>query len=165
MTITEFCDRHHACPEGREWALANCRTMQEAWETARPNWVVWIATQHGVLDEATRRGFGLFAAGRVRHLRGEATDEELRAARDAEGDAGAARAAAWAARAAAWADAGADAGAAAQAAAWAAAWAAEWAAERAAEWAAASAAAAAAEREAQAAWLRENAKPNWEAKP
>jgi hypothetical protein len=127
MTIIEFCDRHQACPEGREWALANCRDMREAWGKAQPEWVVWIATRPGALDDGTLRRFALFSASRVRHLMrdprsthaldvaerhadGLATDEELAAARDAARDARAAardatlaaeRDAAWAAWAAA----------------------------------------------------------------
>ena len=53
MTVTEFCDRHRACRDGREWALANCRDMQEAWDKAKPELVVWIATRPGVLDDST----------------------------------------------------------------------------------------------------------------
>jgi hypothetical protein len=81
-----------------------------------------------------------------RHANGDATDEELAAARAARD---AAWAAAWAARDAAGdaaGDAAWDAGAAAGAAAWAAAWAAAGAAAMAAAWAAAGAAAWAAER-------------------
>ena len=150
MTITEFCDRHRACPDGRAWALANCRDTQEAWDTARPEWLIWIATRPGVLDDRTLRKFAAWSARQVqrlmtdprsthaldvaeRHADGIATDEELAAARDAAGDA---------VRAAA--------GDAARAAAWAAAWDAAWAA------------AGDAAGDAQAAWLRENATPNWE---
>ncbi len=118
------------------------------------------------LSDRQRREFALWCAERVRHLmtdprstaaldvvarhlRGEATDEELAAARDAawagSAAAAAAWAAAWAAEAAeaaasdaAWAAsaAAAWAGSAAAAAAWAAAWAVARAAPRAAAWAA-----------------------------
>ena len=179
MTITEFCDRHDACAEVREWALANCKTMQEAWDTARPDWLIWIATRPGVLDHRTLRRFAVWSARRVQHLvsdrrgphaldvaerhaDGLATDEELASARDA----------AWAAAGAvepdaAWAAARAASRAAAQNAALAA-WDAAGAAARAA-WDAARAAWDAARaawdtaRAAQAAWLRANATPNWEA--
>ena len=137
MTITEFCDRHRACKDGREWALANCKTMQEAWDTARPDWLIWIATRPGVLDDRTLRKFAVWSPRQVQHLMtdprsthaldvaerhadGLATDEELAAAWAAARDA--------------------------------------WAAARAA-WHAARASA----RDAQASWLRENATPNWEA--
>jgi hypothetical protein len=214
MTITEFCDRHCACPDGREWALANCTTMQEAWDTARPEWVVWIATRPGVLDDRTLRKFAVWSPRQVQHLMtdprsthaldvadrhadGLATDEELAAARDAAWAAAwaaarvtaldvaqAARAAAraaWAAAQAAARDAALDVAQDARDAAWAAALAAAVAAARdAARDAQAAAGAAAldvaqdardaagdaawaAARVAQAAWLRANAKPNWEA--
>ena len=208
MTITEFCDRHAACPEGREWALDNCHDLPHAWETIRPDWLVWMATCPGVLDDRTLRRFAVWCARQVQNLmkdqrsldaldvaerytEGRATDDKLRAARaaawaakDAARDAArtaarAAKDAAWfaaasagyaaawaaegAARAAAWAakDAARDAAA---SAGYAAAYAAEGAAEGAA-WDAARDAAWEAARAAQAAWLRANAKPNWEAKP
>ena len=171
MTITEFCDRHRACSDGREWALANCKTMQEAWDTARPDWLIWIATRPGVLDDRTLRKFAVWSPRQVQHLmtdpmsthaldvaerhaEGLATDEELAAARDAAVDAEEA-AARCAAQAAARCAAQAAARCAAQDAAGASARAAARAAARDAAWAAA--------RDAQAAWLRANATPNWEA--
>ena len=156
MSIIEFCDLHNACKDGREWALAHCRDMDHAWETLKPEWLIWVATRKGVLDERTLRLFAVWCARQVQHLmqdkrslaaldvaerhaNGQATDEELMIARD---DAfAAARAAAWAA---------------ARDAAFAAAGDADWAA-----FAAARAAAWAAARDAQAEWLRANAKPNW----
>ncbi len=173
MSPAEFCDLTDPCYAGREWALANCQDMGEAWANARPDWLVWIATRKGVLDDLALRRFSAWSARQVQHLMtdprslavldvaerhadGLATDEELAAARDA----------AWAAaRDAAW-----DAGAAWAAwAAWAArdaAWAAAWDAARAAAGAAARDAARAAARDAawdaQAAWLRANATPDWE---
>ena len=123
MTIAEFCDAHCACLEGREWAMSNCKTMAEVWLTAKPEWLLWVATRRGVLDNRTLRTFAVWSARQVQHLMsdprslaaldvaerhaiGSATDEELAAAwaaaRDAARDA--ARAAARdAARAAAWA--------------------------------------------------------------
>jgi hypothetical protein len=159
MTITEFCDRHRACHDGRAWALANCTTMQEAWDTARPEWLIWIATRPGVLDDRTLRKFAVWSPRQVQHLMtdprsahaldvaerhadGLATDEELAASRAAAREA-----------------AGAAAGNAAWYAAWDAARDAAWYAARAAAGNAAWYSAVAA----QAAWLRENAKPNWEA--
>ena len=170
MSIIEFCDRHDACTDGREWALANCRDMDHAWEVLKPEWLIWVATRDGVLDDRTLRLFSVWCARQVQHLmtdprsvaaldaaerfaNGEATADELAAAEAA------ARAAAGAA---AWAGAWAAADAAADAA-WAA-----WAAAEAAAWAAAGAARDAARDESiklQAGWLRANAKPRWEAKP
>ena len=178
MNIIEFCDRHRACEDGREWALSNCRDMDHAWDVLKPEWLIWVATRNGVLDERTLRLFAVWCARQVQHLmadprsvaavdvaerfaNGEATADELTAARAA-------------AEAAAWAAARAAAGAAAWAAADAAAWAPEAAARaaRAADAAAVDAADAEAVRAAwaesekrQAGWLRANAKPSWEAKP
>ena len=145
ITITEFCARHRACPEGRAWARSNCRDMQQAWDTACPDWLIWIATRPGVLDDRMLRRFAAWSARQVQHLMadprsthaldvaerhadGLAADDELDAAGDAAGDA------AWDAAAAAARAAGAAAGAAA------------WDAARAT----------------QAFWLRANATPNWE---
>ena len=139
MSIIEFCDRHHACADGREWALANCRDMDHAWEVLKPEWLVWVATRDGVLDDRTLRLFAVWCARQVQHLmtdprsvaaldaaerfaNGEATADELAAARDA-------------ARAAASGAAGAAAGAARDESI-----------------------------KLQADWLRANAKPRWETK-
>lgn len=141
LTVAEFCDRHDACSEGCTWALANCKTMREAWDTAKPEWVLWIATRPGVLPDRTIRLLAVQFARTVEHLttdersrnalnvaerhaNGQATDEELAAARDAASAAASAAARA-AASAATWA------------AAWDAAWAAAWDAARAAASAAA----------------------------
>ena len=108
MTIQEFCARHGACDDGRDWATAKCRDMAHAWDTLHPGWLIWVATRRGVLDDRTLRLFAVWCARQVQHLmteprsfaaldvaerhaNGQATDEELSAAREA------ARAAAWAA--------------------------------------------------------------------
>ena len=97
MSPAEFSDIFSACHEGRDWAVANCRDMGEAWATARPDWLVWIATRPGVLDDRTLRLFAVWSARQVQHLitdprslaaldvaerhaDGLATDKELRAA-------------------------------------------------------------------------------------
>ena len=112
--IREFCDTHHACSEGRDWALANCTDMADAWGKLQPEWLLWVATQPGVLDDRTLRLFACWSVRQVWHLlsaersrnavevaerfaNGEATAEELTAARAAAWAAArdAARAAAW----------------------------------------------------------------------
>jgi len=161
MSIAEFCELHYACKEGREWALANCKAMADVWVTACPGWLVWVATRPDVLDDRTLRLFAVFCARSVEHLltdqrsrdaidvaerfaKGEATAEELSAARDAARDA-ASYAASDAARAAS--DAASDAA---------------WSAARDAAWSAARSAARDAARSKQADWLRKNAAPNFE---
>ncbi len=134
-TIAEFCENFHACPEGRDWALANCESMADAWDKAKPEWLIWVATREGVLDDRTLRKFACWSVRQIWHL---LTDERSRhavevAERFADGLASAEELAA--ARAAAW-----D-------AARAAAWAAAWDAARDAAWAA------------QSQWLRSNATP------
>jgi len=152
MSVLEFCNRHGACPEGRKWALANCRDMDHAWETLTPEWLTWVAMREGVLDDRTLRLFSVWCYRQVQHLmtdprsvaavdvaerfaNGDATVEELKVARAA------ATATAWATSAAAWAAADAAASRAAASAAWTESL------------------------KLQAEWLRANAKPNWETKP
>ena len=127
MTVKDFCDRHAACREGKEWAIkTGAPDMAALWtrEDMRDDWRLWIATRPGVLDDRTLRLYACWCVRQVWHL---LTDERSRKAvevaeRYAEGRAtieelAAAGAAAWdAAWAAAW-DAASD-------AAWAAAWAA-----------------------------------------
>jgi hypothetical protein len=184
--MIDFLKRHDACEEGVDWATNNCSSLMECWNKAKPEWVIWLATREGVLTDRELHEFGLWSANQVRHLMtdprstaaldakrkwldGEISDDELRAAWAAVWAAdAAARGAAWAAWDAAKSAARAAALAAKSAAraavwdsalaAWAAdvaAWAAEWAA-----WAAEYSAWVAA-RESQAAWLRENTKPNF----
>jgi hypothetical protein len=143
MNMKEWLRKHDACPEGYKWAVSNCSTMQDVWDAAKPEWLVWVATRPGVLDDITLRRFACRCADQVWHLLtdkrsrhavetaelfcdGKATLEELAAAM-----------------------------AAATAAATAAAWAAEWAA-------AAGDAATAAAWDAQSQWIRANAKPNFD---
>ena len=179
MTIQRFCDIHQACKDGREWALTNCASMQDVWNTIKPEWLAWIAFRRGVLTDRELRLFAVWAARQVQHLmndprsvqaidtaerfaNGNATKEELSAAWAAAGDAAwaaswdAARdAAAWAAQnAAAAQDAARDA---ARTATWTAS--ARTAAARTA-WASREAAWAAA-LYAQAEWLRKNTHPNF----
>jgi hypothetical protein len=162
-SIEAFCRTHGACHEGRAWALANCKDMAEVWDTAKAEWLLWIATREGVLDDRTLRLFACWCVRQVWHL---LTDERSKnavevAERYADGKATEAELAAarTAARAAAVAAAVAAASYAARAkaldAAWAAAWDAALHAASYAAWDAASAAASAAAWDAQAAHLRD----------
>ena len=188
ISVAEFCDRHGACKDGRDWALANCDSMLAAWQTLKSDWLVWVATRPGVLTDRELRLFLVFCARQVEHLladqrsrdailvaekfaNGEVTTAALDAARDA------ARVAANAASDAASDTAGVAALDAARVAANAAsdaasdtagdaagdaAWVAALVAAGVAAWDAALAAARAAARDAQADWLRKNTRPNFE---
>ena len=157
--MRKWLEEHYACKEGYEWAMQNCSTMQEVWDTAKPEWLAWVAVQ--VLTDKELHEFSLFCAESVRHLMtnpcstnaldvkrrwldGQATDEELDIARSD----------AWSAE-----------GSVAWSTAWSAAWsaarpAARPAAQSAARLAAQSAAWSAAESD-QAQWLRNNTTPRF----
>jgi hypothetical protein len=156
-TINEFCTKYGACKEGHLWATEHCTSMQEVWEKAKPEWLIWVATRKGVLTNSELRRFAVWSARQVQHLmtdprsiaaldvaerhaEGSATDKELAAAyaaaRDAASDAAHAAAS----------DAARD-------AAWEAGYAAAWEAGYAAAWNAAY--------DAQAEWLRKNTTPNF----
>ena len=179
ISVKDFCDKHGAYIEVREWALAcGSATMHELWarDDVKPEWRIWIATRTGVLSDRDLRFFACWCARQVWHL---LSDERSRNAvevseRFADGKATAdelavARGAAWAAWAASRARRH-DAEGAARAAAWAAfAARAAWEDEGSAGDAAGSAAwassrarrhdAEGAARAAQAKWLRENTIP------
>ena len=175
ISISDFCEQHKACQDVREWAIANCSDMADAWQRLDPEWLIWVATRPGVLTDQELRSFAVFCARQVEHLtadqrskdaintaekfaKGKATREELAAACDAARHA--ARATAWAAAWAAACDAACDAARyAARATAWAAAADADAAADAAcdAAWDAGLAAA----RAAQSDWLRANTQPRF----
>ena len=156
-SIKEFCDEHRACEDGHKWAIAECQTMSDVWDRAKPEWLVWVATRPGVMTDLELRLFAVYCVRQVEHLltdqrslnaiataeryaNGEATSDELAAARSAAWDA-------------AWDAAGDAASVAASDAAWAAA----WDAARSAASDAASVAASAA----QSDWLRQHTNPNF----
>ena len=64
-TIESFCDRHDACHDGKKWALENCSTMDDVWERAKPEWLIWVATRDGVLEDKTLRLFACFCARQI----------------------------------------------------------------------------------------------------
>ena len=68
MTIEEFCEIHDACEEGRDWAIANCKTMAECWEKLPPSYLIWTATRPNVLSEKELRLFAVFCCREAWHL-------------------------------------------------------------------------------------------------
>ena len=105
--MRDFLKKHRACSEGEKWALENCKSLSQVWTDAKPDWLIWVATRDGVLSDSDLRLFTCWSVRRVWHLltdprsrnavevseryaRGQATQDELRAA----------WAAAWAAQAA-----------------------------------------------------------------
>lgn len=110
MTIEEFCDKHDACSEGQQWATTHCKSMQDAWDTARPDWVIWITTRPGVLKDTDLIRFSVWSTRQVQHLlkderslkaldvvdaylRGEVTKEDVKSSARAADAADVARAA------------------------------------------------------------------------
>ena len=156
MNVSNFLKRQEACIEGFKWATDNCSTMQEVWDTAKPEWLIWLATRKGVCEEKMVHRFSCFCVREIWHLLkderskkaievkekwidGLASDSELKVASADAAAASADAAAAYAAAAAASASADA------------------------AAYASTDAAAAYADAKTkQAKWLRENCKPNFD---
>ena len=111
--VLEFCEKYGACSEGREWAQ-QYNTMAEAWDNCKnPDWMLWIldkldgdksdpryrllacrfiretplADGRRVWDLLTDKRSRNAVVVAERYVRGEATDEELAAARIAARDA------------------------------------------------------------------------------
>lgn len=114
QSILEFCEAHGACGEGRQWAESTCNSLHDVWRWSQPDWLVWVASRPGVITAQELRLFAVWSARRVQHLitdahslaalelaerhpHGQATDEELAAARSAARVA--ARSAVWEAQA------------------------------------------------------------------
>jgi hypothetical protein len=62
IAIEKFCARNDACPEGREWVLANCTDMQDVWNKLQPEWLIWVACQPGVLTDKELQLFAVYCA-------------------------------------------------------------------------------------------------------
>jgi len=68
MTRNEFRDRYSPCREARKWARNNCTCMADVWEKAKAEWLIWVATRPGVLDDRTLRLFACWCVRQVWHL-------------------------------------------------------------------------------------------------
>ena len=66
-----------ACAEGCACAEAECESLADVWATAKPEWLLWVATRPGVLPDRELRLFACRCVRRVWHL---LTDERSRAA-------------------------------------------------------------------------------------
>ena len=120
MTIKEFCEKHLACREGREWAEGcGAEDMSELWQRDEMlwEWRLWIATRDGVLSRNEPLWYACWSVRQIwpllgdprsraaietveRFVEGKATPEEVVEARSAACAANAAAAAANAAAAA-----------------------------------------------------------------
>lgn len=68
ITVEQFFNVHHAFyTDIARWALIECDTMLDVWTKARPDWLVWVATRHGVLDDTTSARFRCWCARLVWH--------------------------------------------------------------------------------------------------
>lgn len=67
--MIRFLQHHRACASGYEWALENCNSMQEVWDKVEnPSWLIWVATREGVLTGEERRRFCRFCLSQIEHL-------------------------------------------------------------------------------------------------
>lgn len=141
--IADFCDKHNACKEGREWAMTR-KNMHDVWLHAKYDWMLWILSKN-VLGDIDSRLFACWCARNTpcgggkttwdmmpddacrnavvtaeRYAIGDATKEELSSAgASARASAGSRESASASAGASAWASAGSSASASARASAWA----------------------------------------------
>ena len=76
MTIAEFFREFIACDSGQKWALRNCKSMAEVWDTIKPEWLVWIATRRGVLDSHSNRLFACYCVRQVWNLLSDARSRQ-----------------------------------------------------------------------------------------
>lgn len=51
--IKEFCEKHGACADGRQWALTH-PSMEAVFDNCeRGDWMMWMLREHGALDKPT----------------------------------------------------------------------------------------------------------------
>ena len=176
MNPAEFIEKYIPRPEQDKWRSEAYRDMEHMWQTLNPGWLKFAAMQSGVLDDSTLRRYAVWCARQVQHLMtdprsiaaldvaerradGRATCDELSDARNSarivwhETESKHPNSSRHVSALAAWACVDCSAF---LAASWTAGY-----SERALSIAAKEAAETAAEAS-QAAWLRENATPDWE---
>lgn len=64
MTVQDFCEKHGACADGKEWAIGTeAANMAELWkrEDLRTDWRLWIFERSDV-DKQTAVRFAVFCA-------------------------------------------------------------------------------------------------------
>jgi len=163
VAVKTFVERYADLAFMRHWAEENCTEMQDAWGKLKPEWLIQVALQPGVLSDKELRLFAVHCARSVEpRFKDERTTEAINVAERFANDSATekelteARKGARLAHAetrrpplfdAAWASCAAEARAAARAASSAAAYNAESGSDNIA---------------AQANWLRENTQPNFE---
>ena len=116
--IEKYLEKHNACREGVAFAMSQ-NSLAEVWDNCpRLDWLFWIVKRQATKPEKELRLFAVWCARGVQHLmldkrsldalghverfaNGQASQEELAAARSAAGDAAVAALAAYASRAAA----------------------------------------------------------------
>jgi hypothetical protein len=59
--IKDFCEKHNACADGREWAMKQ-RDMSAVWAKAKYDWMMWIIQRPGLIDDKTLRMFACWCA-------------------------------------------------------------------------------------------------------
>jgi len=83
ISVRDFCLGYDACTAGSSWALGHCETMQDVWRTARPDWLVWVATRRRVLSAKELRLFAVSCAQEVAHMVNEAVARRALSAAEA----------------------------------------------------------------------------------
>lgn len=68
LTIADFFGKHKAYGRVQDWALANCKDMQECWDKLPDGDLIWIAGFNHVLTDEERRLFAVACCRQIYHL-------------------------------------------------------------------------------------------------
>jgi len=68
LTIADFFGKHKAYGRVQDWALANCKDMQECWDKLPDGDLIWIAGFADVLTDRTQRLFAVACCREAYHL-------------------------------------------------------------------------------------------------